>query len=140
MISKEWMCGSCPHLFGICKTSGELKFIRTLFDDSNGETVTENVDCTDLSRIIIAEFDNETSQVVSIKIDGMELGREIQLEYGDAIQMDVTDARNLVIEGSYTATIIRPKNTEQRRQKTSKFRAYERELKSGFISPETVLR
>jgi hypothetical protein len=138
LISKEWMCGSCPHLFGVCKTSGELKFMRTLFDGSNGDTVIENVDCADLSRIIIAEFDNETSQVVSIKIDGTELRKEIQLEYGDAIQMDVTDAQNLVIQGSYTASIMRPKNSDQRRQKASKFRAYDRELKSGLISPETV--
>ncbi|MCD2172964.1 HNH endonuclease [Rhizobium sp. C4] len=138
LISREWMCGSCPHLFGVNKNSGAMEFIKTLFDKSNGKIVAEDLDCFDLSSIIIAEFDNEISKLISIKIDGSEIHREIKLEYGDAIQIDVSDARNLVIEGFYTAPIIRPENSEQRRQKASKFRAYERELKSGLISPDTV--
>lgn len=138
LISREWLCGSCPHLFGVNKRTGDVRFVKTLFDKSGGKIVEEIIDCKEFSKIIVAEFDNEISEITSLNLDGKEflIGRE--LRYGDSISFDVNDVEMAKMTGLYNSMIQYPQNYDQRRQKSSKFRAYEKELKSGLLSFEIM--
>ncbi len=139
LISREWLCGSCPHLFGICKRTGDIQFVQTLFDKSNGEIIEDNIDCKDFSKIIIAEFDNEISEIISMYLDGKEFLIEKEMRYGDSLMFDVNSVEAVKISGLYRSMIQFPQSEAQRRQKSSKFLAYEKELKSGMLSSEKVL-
>ena len=138
LISREWLCGSCPHLFGINKSTGDVQFVQTLFDSSTGDIIEEKIDCKDFSKIIIAEFDNEISKIISVKLDRKEFLIEKEMRYGDSIILDVNNTELAVINGLYNSIIQYPKNCDQRRQKFSKFLAYEKELKSGILSSDKL--
>lgn len=139
ILTREWLCGSCPHLFGICKTTGSIHFIQTLFDNSLGENISENINCKEYSKLIIAEFDNEISEITSVCMNDADVLLGKQLHYGDSIELDVQYLESIGISGFYNAKIQSPKNSAQRRQKFSKYQAYEKELRSGFLSSESLI-
>ncbi|PLX35941.1 MAG: hypothetical protein C0606_17805 [Hyphomicrobiales bacterium] len=138
LISREWLCGSCPHVFGLDKETGKIHFLRTLFDNVGPDEIEEVINCEGYSKLIIAEFDNEVTHIGSVSLDGVQVYRDRKLVYGDAIELDVSGACTFSISGHYRAEIGQPANGVHRRQKLSKYRAYERELRLGFIEAEKV--
>lgn len=107
-IDKYWMCGSCPHLFYVNET---VSYSRELLTDCESKmgtdffTVPENV-----KSIIIAEVEDEITEIISIKINGITYLENILLKKYDFIKIPSCSGKNIEIIGQYISNTITDNN------------------------------
>jgi hypothetical protein len=107
-IDMQWGCGSCPHLFYV---GDRVKYIRELLplcENHIGEdsfTIPEGV-----HKIIIAELEDEISELESIRIDGQVVLSEFKLEKGEKIELAVSSGQHIEVFGKYIPHLYTERN------------------------------
>lgn len=98
-IDRHWECGSCPHLFFVEK---ELVYKRELLahcENATGQDefmVPENVES-----VIIAEIEDETTQIDSIYVNNHLYLTNLSLSKHEYIEIPITGNSQITIIGQY---------------------------------------
>lgn len=110
-IDRNWQMGSCPHLFYVNDTASYVRELLALCESCIGEdvfVVPNNVDS-----IIIAEIEDETTEINSIKIDGEICAQDIVLRNSEFIEIQVLAGSIVQVIGQYLPCGIANKNLPQ---------------------------
>ncbi len=98
-IDMHWGCGSCPHLFYVGNVVHYIRELLPLCENRIGEDsfiIPEGI-----HKIIIAELEDEISEIESIRIDGQVVLSEIKLEKGEKIELAVSSGQYIDVVGRY---------------------------------------
>lgn len=98
-IDRHWQCGSCPHMFleGI-----DLRYERELLAHCEGVRGSDFFAVpNDVTNIIIAEIEDETTEIDVIKINKQECISNIRLAKTDFIRIPVHSGDIVEITGRY---------------------------------------
>ncbi len=98
-ISRHWQCGSCPHLFFI---QSEVRYERELL--AHCETTVgqdEFIVPKGVNSLIIAEIEDEVTEIESIHIDGDLYLENLILDKSEYIEIPVSEFAEVVIVGRY---------------------------------------
>lgn len=100
-IDRYWGYGSCPHLFYKFKNE-ELKYQGEILNVSPKTIQTEKfIIESDISKIVIAELEQETTQIKYIKINGIKVFNSITLTEGQSFEFTAKKFDEIEINGSY---------------------------------------
>ncbi|MCO6413245.1 MAG: HNH endonuclease [Thiogranum sp.] len=99
-IDRFWECGSCPHIFFRAET---LSYARELLAHccksigAESFSIPEGVD-----ELIIAEIEDETTELISISINGVVVRENTFLTKGKYLALPVTPGDHVRVVGQYT--------------------------------------
>jgi hypothetical protein len=100
-IDHVWQCGSCPHLF-VITDGGALLYVGELLAKGQCVQVSESIILpADISRLLIAELEDEASYLSEISLDGHIVVRDVELNKGDCLELDAAGAIMLSLTGAY---------------------------------------
>lgn len=104
-IDRVWMCGSCPHLFAR-SIDGIWQYLGELIPDGYKRETRQTVNLpSDVTELIIAELEDETSHLEEVAIDGHIVAGRVELQKGDQLRIPVNLARVLLVVGSYSSDV-----------------------------------
>lgn len=98
-IERQWQCGSCPHLFFVSDKIVYMKELLAHCENENGEEtffVPENV-----RAVIIAEIEDETTELNSIVVGEKLYGSNITLEKSEHIEIPIYGGTKITVTGKY---------------------------------------
>jgi hypothetical protein len=98
-IDMHWGCGSCPHLFFVSNEKRYVRELLALCENSVGEdsfVVPDGV-----NKIIIAELEDEITQIQTIKLDGKVHLSDFELKKGEEIEIPVSSGQKIEVAGKY---------------------------------------
>ena len=98
-IERHWQCGSCPHLFFVSDKVVYVKELLSHCENKKGEErffVPE-----DVRAVIIAEIEDETTELHSIMVDKTVYASNITLEKSQHIEIPVSGGSKITVTGKY---------------------------------------
>ena len=99
-IDRHWGMGSCPHVFGI-DTSGKVRYLGEVLAKGSNNLVTETLRIpSDAVEIVIAELEEETTYLNTIKNGAETLLSDRVLTQGEFVVIRPSSAE-LTVEGFY---------------------------------------
>lgn len=103
-ISRDWRCGSCPHLFVLQAEPDSLHYVGELFGRQAGIVQGERfIVPDDICGLVVAELEEERTVIAELKVNGVVRILETQLDKGDFLRVAV-DANDVVdIVGCYNS-------------------------------------
>lgn len=100
-LDEYWDCGSCPHLF-VLKSDNRWYYVKELFARNEEKDQLESYIIEDgISKIRIAELENETTFLHSISINGDWVIGGIEMNQGDVCEMVVKPGDHIQFCGHY---------------------------------------
>lgn len=100
-ISKDWMCGCCPHLF-FFNGSGKQIYSRELLKKASNKFGVDSFEVPeDIKKIIIRELEDETTYLEKIYINNKVAFSNIKLEKEEFFIFDVNSFDIIKVEGYY---------------------------------------
>ncbi len=103
VVSRHWMAGSCPQLFGRRSSASGLTYLGELFSASPGQVCTEKMDVDEgICCLIIAELEPETTEISEVRVNGTIVSRRTCLSQGEYLEIPVMPGDRVEIEGSYS--------------------------------------
>ncbi len=100
-IDRSWMCGSCPHIFGINKGGGKEYFGELFGNGPNEDQLFEIAIPFNIIKLEICELEEELTHIKSMEVNGLDYG-EAYLKKDERIEIDVEFGDNVKIRGCYT--------------------------------------
>lgn len=100
-IDEYWDGGSCPHLF-VLKQDSKWYYVKELFARNEKEDELESYIITsDISKIRVAELENETTFLSSISVNGVPVIKTIEMHRGDVCELEVKPGDIIQFCGHY---------------------------------------
>jgi HNH endonuclease len=100
-IDRYWGYGSCPHLF-FKYENGEIKYQGEILNVSPNIIQTEKFQViNNISAVIIAELEQETTEIEYIKLNGITISSLIKLTEGQSFEFPVEKFDKIEIKGKY---------------------------------------
>ena len=98
-IDMHWGCGSCPHLFFVNSEKHYVRELLALCENIVGEDSFVVPD--GIKKIIIAELEDEITQIQTIKLDGKVHLSNLELQKGEEIEITVSSGQKIEVVGKY---------------------------------------
>jgi len=99
-IERNWLCGSCPHLFFVI--NGKIKYQGEIFNVSPNQLHTVSIQIPDgVDKLIIAELEQEITKINKILINKTLIETNISMAENDFYCLKVTPFDTVEIEGKY---------------------------------------
>lgn len=100
ILDQFWAMGSCPHLFYL--RNNRLEYVRELFTEKPGVESEEELRIpTGVSKIVIAELEQETTYLNKVCCNDFTKDNEIVLRPGQSYHLDVKENDSLKLSGYY---------------------------------------
>lgn len=100
-IDRHWGYGSCPHLFFKFK-NGKVRYQGEILNVLPNIIQIEKIEVLNkISTIIIAELEQETTEIEYIKINNIKVSNSIKLTEGQIFEFHVEQFDKIEIKGSY---------------------------------------
>ncbi len=99
IINRYWRAGSCPHIF--FKSKDLWTYNGELFNEANTWSIKRLLIPTDVSKVIIAEIEDEETHIEYIKQADKFLCTNITIKKGDHINIPVESNQFIEIKGMY---------------------------------------
>jgi len=100
-IDRYWGYGSCPHLFFKFK-NGELKYQGEILNVLPNTFQIEKFEIkSDITNIIIAELEQEITEIEYIKLNNIKVLNSIRLKEGQSFELPVEQFDKIEIKGRY---------------------------------------
>jgi hypothetical protein len=116
--------GSCPHLFARCKNLMRLRYMRELFAQKPQELQTEQVIVSsEVDALLIAELEEEQTNIDEIRVNGETYLRGLLLEKGDSVWIPVQPGDIVELIGCYFRIVEGQINPWRRNTLVSEFLA-----------------
>ncbi len=104
-MDMHWGCGSCPHLFLYYRDSHQFKYERELLRFCEGRLGDDTFVIPDgVFEIVIAELEDEITDLVEIRINNVEVASNVRLEKGDDLRFAVSPGDEITLRGQYQPT------------------------------------
>ena len=98
-IDISWCCGSCPHLFLVCES---VSYCREILAHCDSKIGTDKFVVPDgIKEIIIAELEDEKTEIACLKIDGYTYLENLFMKKGDTVKIRVKAGSQIEIIGQY---------------------------------------
>ncbi len=124
LISRFWEFGSCPHIFIQYENEKEWKYYGELFSAKPKDYNSVNFNFMDLGlhnveKIKISELEKERTFINEIFVDNIMTNKDIVLEKGEEIILDVKGVKEVLFNGYYELfdNIVYAKNDKLKNQK-----------------------
>jgi hypothetical protein len=102
-IDMHWGCGSCPHLFFL---SSKLVYVRELLSQCENYVGTDEFLIPNgVKKVVIAELEDEITEIVSIKLNGVEITSNEILKKGQMRAFPVSPCDQVEIVGQYVSQL-----------------------------------
>lgn len=98
-VERHWQCGSCPHLFFVSDKVTYIKELLAHCENQNGEETFFVPH--DVRAIIIAEIEDETTELDSIVVNGNLYASNITLQKSEHIEIPVSGCTKITVSGKY---------------------------------------
>lgn len=99
-VDRHWQCGSCPHMFFV--RNGVLKYQGEIFNVHPDQLHKEKIiNTNDISQIIVAELEQETTLIKNVMINGVSYDSEITLNEGEIYSIMVSPNDQIEFIGKY---------------------------------------
>jgi hypothetical protein len=101
-LDRDYMCGSCPFLFGVNKR-GEKKFISEILVAGKNKIVCDEINLLDkFTTLEIAELQSETTKLIEVVQNGEILSSQKILKKGDSLSLKLLDGnREIKFRGGF---------------------------------------
>lgn len=104
-MDMHWGCGSCPHLFLRYQDNQKLKYERELLSSCQGRLGDDTfVVPLGVFEIVIAELEDEVTDLLTVSINGEELASNVRLNKGDDLRFYVREGDVVEMVGQYHPT------------------------------------
>lgn len=101
-MDMHWGCGSCPHLFLQYRDSERLKYERELLRFCEGRLGYDTyVVPAGVFEIVIAELEDEVTDLVALRVNGEEIASNVRLNKGDDLRVMVCPDDVIELHGRY---------------------------------------
>ncbi len=123
-IDRWWAMGSCPHFFWVGLNGQPITYGGELFTASPNQSSTQKLLVPEgACQLLIAELEQETSQIVQIRCQGKKIVCDITLDEGQTFSLQVRPGEILELTGSYhpKCAAIAPHNPFQTNKMVSRF-------------------
>lgn len=98
-VDLAWGAGSCPHLFYM---TTQLFYVRELLAHCENVIGRDEVKIPEgITKVVIAELEDEITEFVSIKVNEIEIASNIKLEKGQTIEIEVNPNDYIRVVGQY---------------------------------------
>jgi len=113
-LDRDYMCGSCPFLFGVT-IDGKREFIREILVTGENRFTEEEITLPkDFTSLEVAELQDERTELLEIQLNGDTFVGKATLQKGESISFEVksTDKRLLKMKGGFFLLNPIPKHYE----------------------------
>ncbi len=101
-MDMHWGCGSCPHLFFRYQDNQQLKYERELLRSCEGRLGDDTfVVPAGVFEIVIAELEDEVTELVAVRINSEEVASNVRLDQGDDLRFSVRPGDVIELRGRY---------------------------------------
>ncbi|MEQ8258841.1 MAG: HNH endonuclease signature motif containing protein [Alcanivorax sp.] len=101
-MDMHWGCGSCPHLFFRYQDNQKLKYERELLRSCEGRLGDDTfVVPAGVFEIVLAELEDEVTELVAVRINSEEVASNVRLDQGDDLRFSVRPGDVIELRGRY---------------------------------------
>ena len=126
IIERDWEAGCCPHVF-FQRIDSSIAYHGEIWSEASSQIQIAKVAVPDsVSYLIVAELEEETTEVYEICVNGQRILSNLTMSRGDFIRIPVSPNDSVVLSGSY-----RPNQTVQNKRIDP---WWKNNLVNGFIS------